>query len=101
MFYCEECRRKRDWPQAFTTSFGKCECCGLTNICYELPSSLLPEPKEPNPSVNMVHKKVKLPHPYMITSHRSLGKEVRMKLYSEEQVCNLLESLGLLVEKQA
>lgn len=47
MFYCEPCRIKNKWPESLGMSYGKCECCGLTSSCYDLPSSSLPSVKTP------------------------------------------------------
>ena len=43
MFYCEDCRFGRDWPQSMTRSQGKCEICNKTALCYDTPSSKLPK----------------------------------------------------------
>jgi len=51
MFYCEECRKDRDWPKSITTSFGSCEICGETRICWDVASYLLPLPKVPDPKL--------------------------------------------------
>ena len=45
MFYCEECRVKKDWPDSIGRSCGSCEICGQTKICYNVPSKALPMPK--------------------------------------------------------
>lgn len=42
MYYCEDCRVKNSWPDAFTYSQGKCECCGKSARCWDRPSSSLP-----------------------------------------------------------
>jgi hypothetical protein len=39
MFYCENCRVENDWPSAFTQSYGRCEMCGKTALCWDRPSS--------------------------------------------------------------
>lgn len=41
MFYCEECRKDKNWPGIFTTSYGNCEVCGSKKPCYDIPSRLL------------------------------------------------------------
>lgn len=49
MFYCEECAKRNDWPHDFCwqqVSFGRCEICGRTDSCFDVPSRLLPEPKQ-------------------------------------------------------
>jgi len=43
MFYCEDCRREKDWPASFMTSKGKCEICDKVAICNDVPSSDLPK----------------------------------------------------------
>lgn len=45
MFYCEECRKERQWPEALMKSWGSCELCGETYECHDRPSSSLPLPK--------------------------------------------------------
>ena len=42
MFYCELCREIRNWPESMIRSRGRCEICGLTASCYDVPSSALP-----------------------------------------------------------
>lgn len=49
MFYCEACRQKRNWPESWGQSYGRCEVCGNTAICNDTPSSQLP--KRPAPEV--------------------------------------------------
>ena len=46
MFYCEECQKKNDWPEGFRQSYGRCESCGVTAGCYDVPSSCLSNAKE-------------------------------------------------------
>lgn len=46
MFYCEDCRKKNNWPETASRSHGKCEMCGIVGLCYDVPSSRLPEPKK-------------------------------------------------------
>lgn len=45
MFFCELCRTKNGWPQSYGGSYGRCEVCGVTNDCYDVPSKLLPIPE--------------------------------------------------------
>lgn len=45
MFYCEDCRKKEDWPTSFVKSHGPCEICKLVGECHARPSSTLPYPK--------------------------------------------------------
>ena len=42
MFYCEECRKARKWPDSILFSLGNCELCGRMSRCYDRPSSSLP-----------------------------------------------------------
>lgn len=44
MFFCEPCRRRRDWPMSMSRSAGICELCNEGSICYDVPSSQLPLP---------------------------------------------------------
>ena len=37
MFYCDECRTARDYPESFSKSKGKCEICGRTALCHDKP----------------------------------------------------------------
>lgn len=41
MFYCEECRVKKEWPTSFSSSYGGCELCGSIGVCYDRPSRSL------------------------------------------------------------
>ena len=45
MFYCEECRKKKKWPESFATSYGRCEICEKSETCYDTPSRNLPKEK--------------------------------------------------------
>ena len=42
MFYCRPCKDEKNWPESMSLSFGKCELCGKTDTCYDVPSSALP-----------------------------------------------------------
>src|SRR4030095_4365773 len=42
MFYCEPCRKVNDWPGILTSSYGKCENCGVNSACYNTSTSALP-----------------------------------------------------------
>jgi hypothetical protein len=53
MFYCEACQRRKNWPEGFSFSYGRCEVCGNTAACYDVPSSALPLP----PAYQPKHKK--------------------------------------------
>lgn len=46
MFYCEWCAVKNKWPFDFfmIASIGRCEDCGKTRECVDVPSSSLPKP---------------------------------------------------------
>jgi hypothetical protein len=46
MFYCERCAIERDWPISLSHSYGPCEICGRRTHCNNVPSSVLPVPKE-------------------------------------------------------
>lgn len=43
MFYCEDCKDKRDYPESFMRSFGPCEICKKRDWCYDVPSGYLPD----------------------------------------------------------
>lgn len=45
MFYCDPCAEAFGYPESFSKSRGKCECCGNGAICNDRPSSSLPMPK--------------------------------------------------------
>lgn len=42
MFYCDDCKKKNDWPSSVVVSRGKCEVCGVETICNSTPSKYLP-----------------------------------------------------------
>ena len=46
MFYCDDCRKKKAWPESFSRSLGKCEICGKVAACNDVSSSQLPKPPE-------------------------------------------------------
>lgn len=43
MFYCEQCAEKNYYPVSILKSNGKCEICGATAVCNDVPSSQLPQ----------------------------------------------------------
>lgn len=43
MFYCEACRLRNGWPESFCRSRGLCEMCDAPAVCYDVPSSRLPD----------------------------------------------------------
>lgn len=43
MFFCKPCEDYNDWPGSLFKSFGKCEMCGKTAECSDVPSKYLPE----------------------------------------------------------
>ena len=48
MFYCEQCRRARAWPESLARSRGPCELCDRTADCHDVASKFLP-PFPPKP----------------------------------------------------
>lgn len=42
MFYCDECREKKNWPESLAMSIGRCEVCGQMRSCWDVKSSALP-----------------------------------------------------------
>jgi len=46
VFYCDECRKAKDWPESIGKSVGKCEMCEKKAVCNDVPSRLLPLPKD-------------------------------------------------------
>jgi hypothetical protein len=43
MFYCDDCRKKNQWPESiFSKSRGPCEVCGKQAICNNVHHSSLP-----------------------------------------------------------
>ena len=46
MFYCEECRADRQWPESIFKSYGRCEICEKSAPCNERSSSFLAEFEE-------------------------------------------------------
>lgn len=45
MFFCEECRKKNNWPCSYIESFGNCELCNKAASCYSIASKDLPSTK--------------------------------------------------------
>lgn len=60
MFYCEECRKKNEWPESLAESYGSCECCKKTGMCHDLNSRLLPakEVSSKHQHLNSIHSRV-------------------------------------------
>jgi hypothetical protein len=46
MFYDEKCRIRNDWPESLARSHGRCEVCGKSGLCYDVPSGALPPLKK-------------------------------------------------------
>lgn len=46
MFYCDDCRKKHDWPEGIGKSVGRCEMCEKKAVCNDVPCKYLPEPKK-------------------------------------------------------
>lgn len=46
MFFCEPCRKLRDWPESMSRSGGRCEICENSAVCYDVPSKFLPIPTQ-------------------------------------------------------
>ena len=46
MFYCDECREKKGWPESLAMSIGQCEVCGQMRSCWDVKSDHLPLPAE-------------------------------------------------------
>jgi len=42
MFFCEPCRKSKGWPQSIRMSKGRCEVCGGSADCHDVPSRHLP-----------------------------------------------------------
>jgi hypothetical protein len=43
MFYCEECRKRNGYPEAFLNyTRGPCEICGKVAVCHDVHHSKLP-----------------------------------------------------------
>jgi len=42
MFFCEECRQERHWPESIMRSSGPCEICGKSALCYDIKAGDLP-----------------------------------------------------------
>ena len=46
MFYCDECREKKGWPESLAMSIGPCEVCGQMRSCWDVKRDKLPLPAE-------------------------------------------------------
>lgn len=64
MLYCDPCAEPRGWPVTMFRSHGRCECCGETRVCSDLPSSQLPLPPgvEPLPEGDAVRVRLSPGH---------------------------------------
>jgi hypothetical protein len=87
MFYCEECRVRNEWPHAFGQSYGMCEMCDKTALCWDRPSSSLPKPKP--------KRRIKLNkggwYLVFITEHSLMG---RSRLFRNLPYATVLGSTG-------
>lgn len=48
MYYCDECRKDRNWPESMAKSVGTCECCGKRELCNDVSSDRLSPEKDNN-----------------------------------------------------
>lgn len=48
MYFCKKCQEENKWPEGLVKSHGKCEVCGITTQCNDIPSSQLPNIKKEN-----------------------------------------------------
>jgi len=46
MFYCDDCRIKRNYPERLFQSHGRCEICKKVAMCNEVSSVYLPIPEK-------------------------------------------------------
>ena len=46
MFYCDDCRVKRGYPERLFQSHGRCEICKKVAMCNEVSSVYLPIPEK-------------------------------------------------------
>lgn len=54
MFYCDDCRNERSWPESFSKSYGSCELCRKVANCNDVSSGALPRnvvPAGTHPSI--------------------------------------------------
>lgn len=61
MFYCDECAKKKGWPESMFRSRGPCEVCGETKVCSSRKSSLLPSNARVLEGMNDAAKRLGLP----------------------------------------
>lgn len=54
MFFCEKCRVRNKWFTSFGQSYGRCEICGKTAECHDVPSKYLPPEQVPVGAVEAV-----------------------------------------------
>lgn len=54
MFFCDTCAEKNKWPQSWSKSGGRCEVCGKTAVCNDIPSKELPSAYEDDPFKNQI-----------------------------------------------
>lgn len=47
MFFCGPCREVNGWPESLSRSHGTCEVCDRPAVCFDVPSSRLPDPPLP------------------------------------------------------
>ncbi len=45
MFFCVKCEVKNGWPNSIFKSYGRCEMCGKSAECNDVPSKYLPPAK--------------------------------------------------------
>ena len=61
MFFCEPCRVKNKWPEGWSQSAGRCECCGSSAVCHDVTSSRLPQARNQEEKCRPTYGWVQLP----------------------------------------
>ena len=86
MFYCEDCKEKNKYPESIRVSYGRCEICGETAECYDVPSSHLP--KEP------LKKNIQVEDDYAEELIDLMEFISNMKILSHKQQVNVLAKIA-------
>jgi hypothetical protein len=56
MYFCEDCKIKKNWPESAVVIDEKCEQCGILKKCYDVPAVMLVPEKDRTFEQKMVLK---------------------------------------------
>lgn len=96
MFYCEACRKRREWPESLSRSIGNCELCSTRALCYDRPSASLPAPPgaEDNSTSSFLAQMEATARYWLATNEESWREVTRAEFVVEERLAGHFNTTG-------